>query len=278
MTETNQVLLGRAIRAFREQSQPNKISQFRLATLMNWEGTAPVIEIEKGRRLPRPETLNAIGEALQLSHADIAYLQGLAGYRALTVMPPIEQVKRSLRGVEAEITQLRFPVFILDYQFRIWLRHSAVATFPSVMLDHLDLRTTQPTDAFSLIFDSRTLDTALVEAFEVIEREAIYRFKIFNLYRRHEPFYLAYPDCMQTKLIAEDYARFVRFWNEIDAQKHHLFPLTPQLLLKAADYVLKLAIHMVEIAQLDGLFIAAYLVPTDDGTGNRERCEALFSQ
>src|SRR5690242_9475285 len=88
MAEGNLKMLGNAIRMFREQAQPRKISQFRLATLMQWEGTAPVIEIEKGRRHPRPETLNALGEALQLSPADIAYLHGLAGYRTVTVMPP----------------------------------------------------------------------------------------------------------------------------------------------------------------------------------------------
>jgi len=88
---------------------------------MRWEGTAPIIEIEKGRRLPRPETLNALGEALQLSHADIAYLHGLAGYRATTVMPPLEQVKRVLQAIESEIAQTLYPVYIMDYQFRFWM-------------------------------------------------------------------------------------------------------------------------------------------------------------
>ncbi len=69
MAEANLKLLGQTLRLFREQAQPRKISQFRLAALMRWEGTAPIIEIEKGRRLPRPETLNALGEALQLGPA-----------------------------------------------------------------------------------------------------------------------------------------------------------------------------------------------------------------
>jgi len=59
MPEANLKLLGEAIRRFREQAQPTKISLFRLATLMQWEGTAPIIEMEKGRRRTRPETLNA---------------------------------------------------------------------------------------------------------------------------------------------------------------------------------------------------------------------------
>src|SRR4051794_20589184 len=92
-------LLGDTIRGFRQRAQPARVSQFRLANLMQWQGTAPVIEIEKGRRRPRPETLNALGEALRLSPADIAYLHGLAGYREITVMPPTEQVVRVLRAI-----------------------------------------------------------------------------------------------------------------------------------------------------------------------------------
>ena len=40
MVEVNLQLLGETRRLFREQAQPRKISQFRLATLMRWEGTA----------------------------------------------------------------------------------------------------------------------------------------------------------------------------------------------------------------------------------------------
>src|SRR5688572_16838603 len=109
MADANLILLGQTIRMFRERAQPKKISQFRLASLMQWEGTAPIVAIEKGKRRPRPETLNALGEVLQLSPADIAYLHGLAGYRSITVMPPIEQIKRVLQAVESDIAQHRYP-------------------------------------------------------------------------------------------------------------------------------------------------------------------------
>src|SRR5215467_11552559 len=103
MAQANLKLLGEAIRRFREQASPKRLSLFRLASLMQWEGTAPIIEIEKGRRRPRPETLNALGEALQLSPADIAYLHGLAGYRDVTVLPPTEQIKRVLQAIEPDL-------------------------------------------------------------------------------------------------------------------------------------------------------------------------------
>src|SRR5258708_39195248 len=121
MTQVHLKLLGETIRMFREQAQPERISQFRLATLMQWEGTAPVIEIEKGRRRPRPETLNALGEALHLTPADIAYLHGLAGYREVRTMPPIEQIKRVLLAIEPEMARRLYPVYVLDYQFLPWM-------------------------------------------------------------------------------------------------------------------------------------------------------------
>ncbi|HEX2622770.1 MAG TPA: helix-turn-helix transcriptional regulator, partial [Phototrophicaceae bacterium] len=129
MAVANLKLLGSTLRSFREQAKPQKISQFRLAAMMQWEGTAPVIEIEKGRRRPRPETLNALGEVLQLSPADIAYLHGLAGYREITVMPPVEQIKRVLKTLEADIARRLYPVYVIDFQFHFWMVNGAIASF-----------------------------------------------------------------------------------------------------------------------------------------------------
>lgn len=122
--------------------------------MMNWEGTAPIVEIEKGRRHPRPETLNALGEALQLSHADIAYLHGLAGYREITVMPPLEQIKRVLQTIEPEITQRFYPVYVMDYQFRFWMMNGASA-YQRESLDPLIKMMKQGIDGLSMGFDSR---------------------------------------------------------------------------------------------------------------------------
>src|SRR5262245_7493867 len=190
MAEANLRLLGQTLRAFREQAQPHKISQFRLATLMKWEGTAPIIEIEKGRRLPRPETLNALGEALQLSHADIAYLHGLAGYRATTVMPPLEQAKRVLQAIEPEVAQAMYPVYIMDYQFRFWMMNPAAAAFDGGSCDDTIQMLARGVDAFAMVFDSRLPIRGGDGVTDTIERESLFRFKAYNLYRRHEPFYL----------------------------------------------------------------------------------------
>jgi hypothetical protein len=215
MAKANLKLLGEAIRQFRELAQPKKMSLFRLATLMQWEGTAPIIEIEKGRRRPRPETLNALGDALQLGPADIAYLHGLAGYREPTVMPPIEQIKRVLQAIEPDIACRRFPVIILDYQFRHWMVNSATAALVGGSLDALTDLVRRGVHGFSVVFDTRLPVRRQFSDPEAVERERLFRFKAHNLYRRHEPFYQAYPERMKPHLLPADYARFVQAWKAV---------------------------------------------------------------
>jgi hypothetical protein len=277
MAEANLKLLGEAIKTFREQAQPRKISQFRLAAMMQWEGTAPIVEIEKGRRHPRPETLNALGEALQLSPADIAYLHGLAGYREVTVMPPLDQIKRVLQAIEPDIARRLYPVYVMDYRFRFWMMNSATAVFDGA-LDHLTFIMQQGIDGLTMSFDSRILQYHDSADRERVERETIFRFKAYNLYRRHEPFYLAYPACMEARLLPEDYARFEQRWNEVDVRMQDVYPITPQMIERLGSQSLMFDIHIVEIVHLNRLFFAAYYEPKDDGAGNRERCEAYYVQ
>jgi hypothetical protein len=277
MAEANLNLLGNAIKTFREQAQPKKISQFRLAAMMHWEGTAPVIEIEKGRRRPRPETLNAIGDALQLSPADIAYLHGLAGYRGITIMPSIEQIKRVLTTIEPDIAQRLYPVYVMDYQFHFWMINNAIAAFQGGVTDVVNEMMKQQIDGLSMGFDSRLpFHHGFANSYST-EREAVFRFKAYNLYRRHEPFYLAYPECMEKRLLPHDYERFVKRWNEVDVRMQDVYPITPQLTEYSASMELRFDIHMVEIPHLDRLLFIAYYEPKDDGAGNRERCEAYFT-
>jgi hypothetical protein len=278
VAEANLARLGSALKMFREQAQPKKISQFRLATLMQWEGTAPIIEMEKGRRLPRPETLNALGEALQLSPADIAYLHGLAGYREITVMPPMEQLKRILQAIEPTIANRRYPVYVLDYQFRHWMVNTATAALIGGSVDLLAVLMQRRVHGFNIVFDSRLPLRRYFSDPEAMEHDRIFRFKSLNLYRRFEPFYLAYPDCMKSELIHEDYQRFITCWNEVDVAKlDTIFPIHPEVRLTLDSHELIFVIHLVELLHLDRLLYISYYEPKDE-LGNRERCEAYFSK
>jgi hypothetical protein len=277
MAEADLQRLGSTIRMFREQAQPRKISQFRLATLMRWEGTAPIIEIEKGRRLPRPETLNALGEALQLTPADIAYLHGLAGYRDITMMPSVEQIKRVLEAIEATIANRLYPVYVLDFQFRHWMVNIATAVLLGGSLDLLTMLMQRAVHGFNVVFDSRLPLRQYFTDLEAVERERMFRFKSLNLYRRHEPFYLAYPDRMKNELLPEDYSRFVKCWNDIDVSTQDVFPVHPEVKLRLGSNEFTFVIHLVELLHLDRLIYVAYYEPKDE-LSNRERCEAYFTQ
>ena len=277
MAQANLKLLGETIRSFREQAHPKRMSLFRLATLMQWEGTAPIIEMEKGRRRPRPETLNALGEALQLSAADVAYLHGLAGYREATVMPPITQIKRVLQAIEPDIAQRLYPVYVLDFQFRHWMVNSATAALVGGSLDTLTALMRQRVHGFNAVFDSRLPVRQCFSDPEAVEQERMFRFKLHNLYRRHEPFYLAYPERMQGQLLPEDYARFVKCWDEVEAGAHQVFPVHPHIKVRLGADEITFVIHMVELLHLDRLLYVGYYEPKDDARGNRERCQAYFT-
>jgi len=277
MAQANLKLLGEAIRRFREQAQPKRMSLFRLATLMQWEGTAPILEIEKGRRRPRPETLNALGEALQLSAADVAYLQGLAGYREATVMPPIEQIKRVLQAIEPDLAQRLYPVYVLDFQFRHWMVNAATAALVGGSLDTLTELMRQRVHGFTVVFDSRLPVRQYFSNPAAVEQERMFRFKLHNLYRRHELFYLAYPECMQGQLLPEDYARFVTCWNEVEVGMRPVFPVHPHITVRLGTNEMTFVIHMVELLHVDRLLYVGYYESKDDASGNRKRCEAYFT-
>jgi hypothetical protein len=106
----------------------------------------------------------------------------------------------------------------------------------------------------------------------------MFRFKQLNLYFRHEPFYLAYPQCMQRQLLPEDYERFVRCWNQVQVATDHLFPIHPEIQVRLGAEVITFVIHVVELLQLDRLLFVGYYEPKEDQSGNRERCEAYFSR
>ncbi len=278
MAQANLKLLGEAIRKFREQAQPKRMSLFRLASLMQWEGTAPIIEMEKGRRRPRPETLNALGEALQLSPADIAYLHGLAGYRGETVMPPTEQIKRVLQAIEPDLAHRLYPVHVLDFQFRHWMVNTATAALVGGSLDTLTELMRRGVHGLNVVFDPRLPARQYFSDPEVVEQERMFRFKLHNLYRRHEAFYLAYPECMKGQLLPEDYARFVKSWKEVEIGMDHVFPVHPHVKVRLGADEITFVIHMVELLQADRLLYVGYYEPKDDGSGNRERCEAYFTR
>jgi len=50
-----------------------------------------------------------------------------------------------------------------------------------------------------------------------------------SLFRLYELFYLAYPERMKCQLLPEDYARFVKCWNEVEVGMDDVFPVHPHI-------------------------------------------------
>ncbi len=268
-------LLGAAVRRLRQQHGQ---SLFDLATAMGWQGTSPLIAIEKGKRLPRPETLERLGACLGLRHADIVFLQGLAGYRQPTVLPPLEHIRLVLGDIAAAYPpeQLVFPVYVMDFQFRVWMANTASLIFlgddTALMQAFVDQRRT----ILEIIFDSRLALTDAALSRDETNRDQVYRFKSRNLFRQHEDFYLAYPDCLRMKLTPSDYACFGRAWDEVQTSAITSYRIKT-LNRTAVDGVpMDFVLEEHPIPQLEDMFfiVSYYPEPSPD---NLRRCQTVFA-
>jgi len=193
------------------------MSQFELAVALGWKGTNPIVLMEQGKRLPRLETLDSVSTALKITYADRCYLAGLAGHGYNTVLPPLEQIIEVLDQIDGDIQNLPYPAYVIDYRFRCWMANAAAAIFVDGDWERLAALAARGVTVFDLIFNSELPPHRYSTNREQIESEHIFRFKAYNLYRRHEPFYVAYPEVMRDRLLPADYERFVAKWRAVDA-------------------------------------------------------------
>jgi transcriptional regulator with XRE-family HTH domain len=281
---SGEISFGSALQQFRKRAG---IGIFDLTVLMGWKGTGPIIELEKGKRLPRPATIDRLGEALNLTHSDICFLRGLAGYGPYTRMPTKPQILTVLNAVLDMVKGYPFPCYITDYRGMYWLFNPAETALMEKSFDDLRSLMRSAATIFDIVFDSRLgLSARLVNRAQ-IEQDHIFRFKAYNQYRRHEAFYLAYPDCMASRLTAEDYERFCAAWNAVevtlDSQKL-VFPFGG-FMRPSGDIQITLSdefsfrFDRVEqpILHLNSLFDLVYYRPT--GTPDEQkRCYEFFGQ
>lgn len=280
----SEITFGTALRQFRKRAG---IGVFDLAVRLGWKGTGPVIELEKDRRIPRISTIDRLGEALKLPYSDIHYLRGLAGYGLYTHLPSKTQILTILEAVANTIADYPFPVYITDFRGTYWLINESETALRGTSYEYLQDLLRHHISVFDVIFDSR-LDVRpkLVNTAQV-EQEQVFRFKAYNLFRRHEPFYRAYPQHMCPRLLPADYNHFEDIWDKVELN------LAPDKLLypfggfQAGQADLQLRIpdgramcfHRVEqqILHVNGLFDLIYYRPA--GTkAEQEECAAYFTR
>jgi transcriptional regulator with XRE-family HTH domain len=192
------------------------ISQFDLAVCMEWKGTNPVIQIEKDRRVPKPDTIDKLGKCLGLNYLEVNYLNGLAGHILPTRLPPREYVIDTLDAIGEALKTFPYPAYVVDYQFRIWLANRATALFTGGDLDVLRDLLARPLNTFDMIFDSSIGMRGQIDELHYAEIDQVFRFKATNSFRQHEPFYLNFLDDMR-RLEPDDYRALRTAWEAIDA-------------------------------------------------------------
>lgn len=192
------------------------VSQFDLAVCMGWKGTNPVIQIEKDRRLPKPDTIERLGQCLNLSYLQIHYLNGLAGYVPPTRLPPPAQVIATLSQLAPVLAGFPYPAYVFDYQFRLWMANAAgTCLLRERDPDHADELLAMPLNALDTVFDSRLGFFERLDNRPAIQRGQVFRFKATNSFRQHEPFFWSMPERMRF-LLPADYESFRAAWNAID--------------------------------------------------------------
>ncbi len=280
------VTVGEALRRFRQQKG---ISQFDLAVAMDWKGTNPVIQIEKGRRIPRPETIARLGECLGLSYVEVHYLNGLGGYVPPTRLPPREYVIRTLDQIAVQLARVPYPAAVLDYQYRSWLFNPAGFILLDSDLEAGRRLVARPLDVLQIMFDSRLPIRARIADLAETEKEIIFSFKASNSLRQHEPFFLSLPDRLADVLLAEDYRHFARIWQTVElhaAERLASLQVTDfYARLEQGDIRLRFPegefacyIRQEAILHLGDLFRIMTFIPLDTPTHpiNRTQAEQIF--
>lgn len=145
-------ILGATLRSLRQRRNLS-LNQV-VYDLLDLNGASPLIEIEKGKRLPTLSTLRKIGKALRLSPAEMAELEGLAGYRSETRMPPRDQIETLLKQLEPELARYPYPAYVIDYLFRFWIVNAATAILVGGYENLNRIINFSPT-VFDVLFDSR---------------------------------------------------------------------------------------------------------------------------
>ncbi len=208
----NNVSFGGELTRLRKQKG---ISQFDLTVMMNWSSTSPLIQIEKNRRIPKLETIERLSSCLELDYIQKHYLLGLAGFLLKTEIPQKKQVITTLEHVSSYMCNIQYPSFIVDYKYRFWLFNPAVSVLANGDNKILYQLLSRCFSVFDVYFNSQVGFCQSITNIEQVQDDQIFRFKASNLFRQHEDFYLAYPDCM-SYLETEDYTAFEKAWNKID--------------------------------------------------------------
>lgn len=162
------------------------------------------------------DRIEALAQAFELSYPDSMYLYGLAGKIPSTRTPSLAQITQSFDTLVSGLQDFPFPAYVLDSRlFRFWMVNSPTIALIGGYNRMLELANCS---VFQLLFSPRFGITGLFgDSLRRIQIEQIRRFKALNILRRHEEFYMEYPERLRDKdgLTDEEYAVFEETWNAV---------------------------------------------------------------
>jgi transcriptional regulator with XRE-family HTH domain len=213
--------IGEFIRQLRERQG---MSQQELAGQIDY-AREMVSRWERGVSRPSIEALPILVQALKATNEDFYYMLGLMKILQPTRFPPYEKTIALLERLADYVSRLNVPSYILDYRGRFWVVNQAVAEMTGLDMSLLSqLMREIPLadgrcdliDYMQVVFNHHLPFRASLTNWERLARNQIARFKMINLYRRHEPFYAEYVERARKRLPPEDFAAFETLWNSTE--------------------------------------------------------------
>jgi transcriptional regulator with XRE-family HTH domain len=183
---------------------------------------------ERDECRPRIEVLPRLVQALKATNEDFYYMLGLMGILQPTRFPPYEKMVALLEQLADYVGRLNVPSYILDYRGRFWVVNQAVAEMTGLDMSllsqlmreiPLDDGRCDLIDYMQVVFNHNLPFRASLTNWERLARNQIARFKMINLYRRHEPFYAEYVERARKRLPPEDFAVFEALWNSTEPDR-----------------------------------------------------------
>ncbi len=197
---------------------------------------------------PKPDTLKRFFEAMNLPYYEQVYLYGLVGMIPQSETPSTTDVETAFNLLKDEITKHPYPAYVLDNKyFRFWAVNSAAARLVGgeERLDEL-----KNCSVFDLAFSEKWGFTKAIapETLTDLRASQVVRFKLLNLLRRHEPFYMGYPELLQETLTDEEYKGFESCWKELNPAESTFLNVT--LTLNLGGYKMRLNVQSEPVYQL----------------------------
>lgn len=257
--------LGSLIRKLRKGAE---LTQSELAERVGYSGHEIVSRWENDREKPTIDTLVEIARVINARDDELHELLMLER-NVETHFLPWEITLPQLESIAKDMENLPYPAYLLDYRGRFWAVNAGISQIVGMPLEAMRrlLQTYQQISFLDVVFNRHLGFKAKFKNFEVLAKQQIARYKMMNLYRRHEPFYRNMLARAKEQLPErEDYEQFKRLWLEADENKFHelVTGIWVSVVLQHNDSEQRYWLHVDPIFQLGkDLFVVVWYRPED---------------